>query len=159
VVSRTKGEQIQDCFERIDGSIKIVLADMSILLPDTVWKDAKRAAVAHHIAHIEKLEIRETSVCPYKIASWYGFALSEQALRHGIDTQYGILKGAITAMTRFLREDGKLLHGTTIRLLLTMAANHLRRAEMDDFAIGPNGLYTSFLAAKTTSPFVPSSPA
>ena len=156
-VSKTRAQQIDTCFHRIDGAIKLLLTDPADILPSDVRKEAQRAAVRHHIAHFEKLPIRETSVCPYKIASWYGFALSQRAEEMGKDPNKNILRGAITAMASFLREEGKHLPGTTATVLLVMASNH-RRPGLDDFAIGPNGLYTSFFAAKTARLFAPCAP-
>jgi hypothetical protein len=66
-----------------------MLTDPVDQLPDSVWKSAKHAAVNHHITHFRKLPIRQTSVCPYKIASWYGFALSERAVHMGKDSTAG----------------------------------------------------------------------
>ncbi len=64
----------------------------------------------------------------------------------------------ISAMNRFLQEEGKVLPGTTTSLLLLMASNH-GQPDMEDFAIGPNGLYTSFFSAKTARTFIPCAPA
>ncbi|MBF0324630.1 MAG: hypothetical protein HQL42_06100 [Alphaproteobacteria bacterium] len=143
----TRGRQIWRYFKRIDGSLIQIVEDWG-RIPPNVLNDAKNDAVTHHVAHFKMLPIRETSVCPYKIASWYGFALSQRALAIGCDLDKKILLGVISAMTGFLKEEGVDLPGETQALLWTMAKNH-RTPNLDDFAIGPNGLYTSFLTART----------
>jgi hypothetical protein len=146
-VRGTRGEQIKAYLTRIDGCLDQIVVDWC-KVPDSVRLQAKMDAVTHHAAHFHNLPIKETSVCPYKIASWYGFALSRHATLIGADLEKIILLATIDCMNAFLKEDcGKMLPGETAALLWHMAKNH-DMTHLEDYAIGRNGLYVAFFAAK-----------
>ena len=142
----TRGAQISRYFRYADHQISQLFQGFDDF-PEAMLRAAKEEAVRHHAAHFHRLPIRQTSVCPYKIVCWYGFALSRRAHDIGLDDHKLLLRAIIAVLSSLLRDDNTLLPGQTTELLWEMTKNH-GDPEREDFAIGPNGLYASFLTAR-----------
>lgn len=122
----------------------------SILVPKEIKKIAVDKVLEHYKLHIDTYNVTVNGIDPYKVYSWLGLYLYEEALEHNnSEVSDAILKATIICMNRALHEEGRTLPKFYLKKIFNMVKSDFNGKT--SLGIRKNGLYLTFRSASLCS--------